>query len=327
MDVTVGEILQKLKTKIFNENELSVYREREETLKKFINIIFNHSVQIIELSVKENSKITFYKDLRIKRSLRRFSDYTAYLTNELDREKIINFCTKQRLFISSNYDIDTSFIVANSYYTSIKYDLYWMTDLKYIDVLDISVNKFKIENLSSYLPQTFSNFESKVLPFFKKDELFSEFKSTLKEIKQTHNAKLYRACNLLILTSIEGIVRKLGEFLIEKQNLDISDKSEYNSLDNFLRKIPWKEDFKIHKNTYDMISGDLDFVKNSNPLEEIEITFKDRLDFLRRRFKDDRDLILHGLENDYGKEWHLFINFKALENVYTTAKYYRDKYK
>jgi hypothetical protein len=67
-------------------------------------------------------------------------------------------------------------------------------------------------------------------------------------------------------------------------------------------------------------------MRKREPLEEIKISFKDRLDFLRRRFKEDRDLILHGLEKDYGKEWNLFVNFSALNQVYETCEYYRKLY-
>ena len=54
----------------------------------------------------------------------------------------------------------------------------------------------------------------------------------------------------------------------------------------------------------------------------IKINLKTRLDFLRKRFKEDRDLILHGLESEYGSNWHLFINFSALAQVHKAVTYY-----
>jgi hypothetical protein len=63
-----------------------------------------------------------------------------------------------------------------------------------------------------------------------------------------------------------------------------------------------------------------------NPLDKVKVNLKTRLDFLRRRFKDDRDLILHGLQDDYGRGWNLFLNFSALSHVYAVLKYYDDLY-
>lgn len=326
MEITVGEIQDKLDTQIFSEADPNPYLERERILKTYIDVVIKHCLQLVELKHEGDRKISHYKDFRIKRSLRRFCDYIAYLAEELDKDKIKTFCDKQKLFIS-NYDIDTSFIIANSYYGSIKYDLYWIYDLKYIDAFNIGVGKFKIEDLSKYLPTTFYKFEKEVIPYFKKQKRFTDYHSSLIEIQAAYKSKLYRSCNLLILVCVEGMVRKLGAFLIEKQNLQLSPKQEYNSLDSFLRNIPWKLDFEISSTEYKMITGDYDFRREGSSLDKIQIGLKDRLDFLRRRFKEDRDLILHGIESDFGKEWHLYINLKALENVFVTIAYYTEKYK
>ena len=328
MDITIGELDKKLTLDIFTENDPKQYLEREETLKRYINICFNHSIQLVELPHQESQKISYYKEQRIKRSLKRLSDYVGYLAHQLDKEKIIEHHKNQGIIPVSNLDIDTSFIIANSYYGSIKYDLYWISNLRYYDALNIATGNFKIEDLSKYLPDSYSQFKNKILPYFKKLEQLKNFKGTLLEICKSYDSKAYRACNLLILTSIEGIVRSLGEFLIEKQNLDINLNQEFNSLDSFLRKIPWKKDYEISNTTYKLLTGDWDFKREkTDPFKNIQIDLKQRLDFLRRRFKEDRDLILHGLESDYGKEWHLFVNFSALGQVYETFEYYMKKYK
>lgn len=328
MKITIGELDKKLTTDIFTENDPKQYLEREETLKRFINICFNHSIQLVELPHKELQKISFYKEQRIQRSLKRLSDYVGYLAHQLDKEKIIEHHKNQGFLSVSNLDIDTSFIIANSYYGSIKYDLYWIDNLIYRDALSIATGNFKIEDLSKYLPDSYSKFQSKILPYFKKLPLLSNFKGTLDEICKAYENKAFRACNLLILTSIEGIVRSLGNFLIEKQKLDIDSTSEFNSLDSFLRKIPWEKDYEISNTKYQLLTGDWDFKREGKDhLKNTQIDLKQRLDFLRRRFKEDRDLILHGLESDYGKEWHLFVNFSALDQVYETFAFYMKKYK
>lgn len=329
MEVTIGEIEDKLNRQIFEKPQKglsSAYYDREKILKQYINLCSEICIHHVTIPHSEKYKVSFYKEHRIKKCLRRLADYIAYLTDQLDETKIKVFCDKQRL-IHTNYDIDLPFIISNSYYGNIQADLYWISEITIYEALELSAGKFKLENLGKKLPQAYDYFIKSSLPFFKKDKLLKEFYPILKEIEVSYKSKTNRACNLLILTSIEGIVRKLGGFLIEKQNIEVSNYDNLNSLDKYLREIKWAKDFDIHRTTYRLIIGDFDFMREREPLEQIKISFKERLDFLRRRFKEDRDLILHGLEKDYGKEWNLFVNFSALNQVYETCEYYRNLYK
>lgn len=328
MDVTFEELDKKMTLDIFTEHDPKQYLEREETLKKYITICLNHSIQLVEMPHKESQKISYYKRQRIKRSLKRLLDYVGYLVHQLDKEKIIQYHKNQGIMSFSDFEIDISFIIANSYYGGIKYDLYWIKNLRHYDALNIVTGNFKIEDLSKYLPDCYAQFKNKILPEFKKAEMLNGFNGTLLEICKTYDIKAYRACNLLILTSVEGIVRALGGYLIEKQNLEISINQEFNSLDTFLRKVPWEKDYEISALKYKLITGDWEFKYDKDDLlKNMKIDLKQRLDFLRRRFKEDRDLILHGLESDYGKEWYLVVNFSALEHVYETFMYYTRLYK
>lgn len=284
-------------------------------------------MQIITLASKEEKEISFYKESRIKESLKKLSDYLSYLVAELERHKIIAFCDKQN-FLVSNFDIDIPFLIGHSYYGNIKYDLYWISDLKLYDAIGIAKGEFDIESFSNYLPETYQEIDSYIHKKVIKNSFYAVFQNTIQEIRNCYTNNLLKACNLLILTLIEGIVRKLGESLIEKQELVINKKSDFNSLDSFLRKIPWKQDFEIMKSEYNRINAKFDFEnKGESNFKKIEITLKERLDFLRRRFKEDRDLILHGLESDYGKKWQTYINLKALEQVFITVEFYQKKYK
>lgn len=324
MEVSIGEIEKKLSIILFKEN--SSYKNREKTLKDYINLCFEMSIQLVELPHKSKHKISHYKELRIKRSLRRICDYIAYLVSELERDKIINFCDSQKLFIL-NYDINTTFLLANSYYGSIETDIYWISDITIYEALDISAGKFDLTSLSKKLPNTVSKFKKTLLPYITNDKVFSMYTDILLEIDKAYDTKLLKACNLLIITLIEGLVRTLGNYLIEKQEIEVENYESLNSLDSFLRKINWKQDFLISQNQYRLLTGDFDFLYDKKPLAQLKITLKDRLDFLRRRFKEDRDLVLHGIDCEYGKEWHLFVNFSALLNVYDVIKYYRELYK
>ena len=327
MEVTIGEIEEKLNKVIFQppkKGTKSPYYQREKILKDYIDLCGKICIQLATLP-EEKNKVSFYKDKRIKKSLRRLTNYIAYLVGQLDERIIKEFCDKQKLF-TNNYDIDLTFIFANSYYGNIKNDLYWISEITIHEALHLSTGHFKVKKLGEKLPDIYQVFKKEILPFYKSDKIFSEFYSILKEIDISYKNKTFRACNLLILTSIEGIVRKLGDYLIEKQNLIVSDYGQLNSLDSFLRKIDWKEDYEISETRYLLLSGDIDFNRKRGHSETITINLKNRLDFLRRRFKEDRDLILHGLENDYGKKWNLFVNLSALKHVFETCKYYKKLY-
>lgn len=328
MPYTVGEIDNKLNTTIFSEK--SMYQEREEILKKYINITVQSCIQLARMP-QEKGIISYYKDFRVKRSMKKLCDYMNYLATELDENRIKDFFAKQKqkhpLFIDHNYDINLSFIFSNSYFGNIEHDLYWISEITVQEALLLSTGKFKIEKLSSKLPNSFQKFKTVVLPFFKQDLHFKKFYPILLEIENCYKNKAFKACNLLILTAIEGLVRDLGLFLIDKQQLEVKNFYSFNSLDSFLRKINWKKDYIISKTRYSLLVGDMDFVTERDSLRDINISLMQRLDFLRRRFKEDRDMILHGLESDYGKEWHLFVNFSALYNVYETCLYYKKLYK
>lgn len=329
MDITMGEIIDALEKEIFIDSERTAYRERERLLKKFIDITWKQSLHIISESTKEDVIQTFYKTERVKHSLRQLSNYIAYLCHQLTRDNIIKYCDKQGILLT-NSDIDISFLLAHSYYGNIEYDLYWISELKLYDAIGIANGSFEIERFSTYLPATYKHFENLTEKQILKNKFYSDFETTFNEIKICYKNNLLKACNLLLLTSIEGLVRKIGGVLVEKQNLRInpSDK-KYNSLDSFLRNIPWEKDFKISVSEYRRITAKMDFDpdRSSSLLDDTNISLKDRLDFLRRRFKEDRDLILHGVENNFGKEWQTYINFKALEEVFETINYYLLKYK
>ena len=132
-----------------------------------------------------------------------------------------------------------------------------------------------------------------------------------------------------MLIAIEGLVRKLGSKLIKWQNLDEKHLvTKYNSLDKFLRAIPWKEDFQIDKGRLMFITGDFVFKKDSSfkEIDNMKINLKTRLDFLRRTFKGERDLILHGQKSDFGEVWDLYRNFSALNEVFLVIKQYEELY-
>ena len=171
------------------------------------------------------------------------------------------------------------------------------------------------------------------MPYLKNSEIYYEFGESLKEALDCYSKKYFRGCNLIILTSIEGMVRKLSNFLAIHHELgdDFSD-DKYNSLNSLLRDVKWKKDYKINSTSLSLLVGQNKTITErrnaiNNGLRDFEIIdLNTRLDFLKGRFKDDRDLILHGSYLDYNKEWNLFLNFSALIETKKVCEYYDEKY-
>ncbi len=289
-------------------------------------------MQNIERPEKISSHQSYYQKVRIKRNIKKLGEYIEYLAGQLDKDKIIEFYNSQKGPLYNHFvDIDMPYLINYSYYGSIIIDILWANDITITEAMYISAGRLKLESLGKKLPSKINELKIKILPFFKNNKIGKKHYSTLKEAVDCLDKKINKGANLLLLTSVEGIVRDLGSFLIQKQNLniDINDR-EYNSLDSFLRKIEWKNDYEISKIRLSLLTGNYELFINRDSndfLQNEQISLKTRLDFLRRRFKEDRDLILHGVESDYGKEWHLFVNLSALSQIYETVKYYLKKYK
>ncbi len=331
--LTLGEILKLLETDIFpvEKGGKSIYRQREETLKRYINLCFEIATQNINRPESTSYNESFYQKKRVEYNIKKLSDYINYLSSQLDKEKILNYYNNQTWLIKSDLDIDISYLIHHSFYGSILIDILWADDITILEAMELSAGKLDLEKLGKKLPNKVKDIKQRVLPFFKNRKVGKRHYSTLEEAIKCYEKGFNKGANLLLMTSIEGIVRDLGEFLVERQGLKINiENKEYNSLDSFLRKIEWKNDFEIDKTELSLITGEYELLINQNirePFEKVQINLKTRLDFLRRRFKEDRDLILHGIESDYGKDWHLFVNFSALSQVYETVKYYDKKYK
>ncbi|MDH5475088.1 MAG: hypothetical protein OEX22_05295 [Cyclobacteriaceae bacterium] len=196
-----------------------------------------------------------------------------------------------------------------------------------------------INSLGRHLPRKIEKVKNNVIPYLKESR-YKRHVSSLEEVLNCSENNLNKACNLLLLTTIEGIVRDLAEFLNEKQNLKLDlNHPKFNSLDSLLRNGNWDDDYEIDEielHTYTQSKEPI-LQNYSKPLSvsekiqrlsnsKIKINLKTRLDFLRRRFKEDRDLILHGQTSEYGSKWHLFTTFSALWQVYLTIKHYDDLY-
>jgi hypothetical protein len=326
---TVGQIIHAMKTELFpgepkNEFERKC-RERERLIKQYLDTCGIICDQHIKKPGLNFDTLSYWKKERSKTCIKNICDYITELVVELDKEKIENHCKTVGLF-RPIFDPDLILLSVNSYYGSVVADVYWISDLTVHEAIQIAGGKLTLEELGNRAPGRISEIKATLQ---KNEEAFSAYAGhieTINEAFSCYEKKYFKAFNLLLLTSIEGMVRSLGLYLVEKQKLSIDpfDK-KYNSLDNFLRNIPWKEDLELSATRVTLLTGNYTRVNYNNlevkridPIQKVQISLKTRLDFLRRRFKENRDLILHGQETQYNKPYHGYINASALKEVIDT---------
>jgi hypothetical protein len=339
-DITIGQLMDALKTNNFSDKPTTDFekkcRAREEGIKQYIDIIGVMIHQHIEKPEFSGGKISFWKDEKIKSCIKNLADYTGELVKELDKEKIESYCRQLTPFnfFRSPFDPDFTLLMLNSYYGTIVTDIYWISEITIHEAMQISGGKLNISELGKRTPSKIAEIQSFLKKHKKRLKEYESHFGTIEEAFNCYKSKYLKAFNLLLLTSIEGLTRNLGLYLVTKQGLVVDPYSEmYNSLDGFLRKIPWKADLKrtrtslsLLTSNYDRINYNDPFTKLPDPMEQISITLKTRLDFLRRRFKENRDLILHGQETEYDKPYYGFVNAAALYEVLETIIECQDIY-
>lgn len=340
---SIGLILEKLKTTIFDfESPLDQFQqdclERENGLKEYLNICMEMITE--HATAPGIKKKTKRQELKSEECVINISKYISELVEELDKSKIEGFC-KSIDRSQFNFDFhtrtpfypDVLFLIQNSFYTVNTSNIMWTNDVSIMDCMKISRGQLDLEELGKYIPSKIESIKKYTLPFLKESELFGAHYEPIKEALLAHKKKLIRSCNLLLMTTIEGMVRNLANFLIVHQELHEKHNEEnYSSLNKLLRDVPWKEDFEIDTSSLSLLIGENKTRKEKisdgvNKLDEtVFVNLSTRLDFLKDRFKDNRDMILHGTYQEYNKNWNLYLNLSALVEVSGVCQRYITMY-
>lgn len=340
-ELTIGKVLESLKKELFTPKEnLSEFEanclERERGLKNAINVCMNQIVELAEAPGLDS--LTKRQQSKSEICLENLSKYADELITELNKEKIEAYCNELKStkgksigIFNRPFDLDLIFLITNSFYTAISTNILWAPDVTVAQAIDISKGKLDLNDLGKHLPKVIQRINKQLLPYLKKSDILSEFYPSIIESLSCYKKKYYRGCNLITITSIEGIVRRLATYLAKHHELSEDFTEEkYSSLNRLLREVNWKKDIEVDSTTLSLILGEGRTRKErqeQHSLNEfITVDLNTRLDFLKGRFKDDRDLILHGSEQDYNKHWNLFLNFSALYETYKVCDYYEKKY-
>lgn len=335
--MTIGELVHRIETDLFPDKPTSDFeqrcKDREVAIKEYIELCRLMIMHHIDKPADIGKKLSFWKKEKIRKNMGNLIKYTEELAEELDKEKIKEYCRSPR-FLLTPFQPDITFLIQNSYYASVITDILWADEITLNEAMEISAGHLNIEDLGKKLPSKIKQTKAIIIPYIRKSKKYLRHAQNLKEAVDCYEKKFYKACNLILMTTIEGFVRDLAEFLNEKQELNVDlAANKYNSLDSLLRNVNWIKDFEISASRLSLIIGQDQTSREQAPHSDdnllgfSKVDLKTRLDFLRRRFKDDRDLILHGVDHDYGKRWNLFLNFSALSHVYEVIIYYDKLYK
>lgn len=327
--ITIGEIISALETDIFDENSsdsfIAFCKKREDGLKKELDII---GLQISNHFEKPGLKypLEFWQIQKSKDCMRRLALYAEYLVSELSKDNIENYCRTHSAFPFniSSFNSDIIFLMMNSFHGSVINDFFWIDDLPLFDMLNIIQGKF--ENIDFKKKTILRVYQ--IEEYLKKDKQIANILRniiSIDEISINLKNNTFRSLNLLLIADIEKSVRNLGNELIEYYNLEIDPNSkEYNSIDSFLRKIPWKSDLNISFSKYSILTCNYDPIHiRLKERDSLNISLKDRLDFLRRRFSLQRNQLFHGQEEDYNYHLNSFVNASALMEVLKTYSEYK----
>lgn len=326
--LTIGEIHCKLDKQLFDKDHTDTLNQkclqRESAIKDKIIRAFNC---LSENAYKPNfeGELNHWQKSKVERNIENLMKYIEKVYLLLDKDEIIDFCEKHDSIFPVTYVTDEFILLVNSFYTSVLLDIVWASDLSISDLINLTKGVIDHRNLAKKLPDKIKQIKKEIIPFFETQEAYSDYIISIKESIESYNHKIFRGASLLILVAIEGLVRKLGKELIIRQNLDKSYLTKkYNSLDSFLRSIPWANDIKIEQSEIMFLTGDYVFKENRENESFDTINLKTRLDFLRRTFKQERDITLHGDMSGLGETWDLYRNYSALFEVYLTIKYYQE---
>ncbi|ASS48332.1 MAG: hypothetical protein A3D31_08795 [Candidatus Fluviicola riflensis] len=336
--ITIAQILEKLETEYVlsvEDDFQALCRMRELKIKETINLCMNQIVELAEAPGIEN--LTTRQKYKAENCVENLTIYISELMGLLTLDKLIEACDeiqKSNLPVMRTipFEPDIIFLIQNSFHSAIAANILWAPKITVTQAIGIGRGDLDLDDLGKHLPDLLNDVKLKVIPFLKSTDRYSGFENSIDEALKCYDMNLYRACNLLIMTTIEGMVRQLATFLAENHDLKNFSEEKYTSLNSLLRNVSWKKDYKIDLTRLELITDQRYRARNMvHDFQIIDdeyamVDINTRLDFLKGRFKDDRDLILHCSYQDYNKKWNLFLNFSALCEVQQTCSYYEKRY-
>lgn len=366
-------------------------QERIEELKSFKRLA---NKILAENKKLQKEKHPSWMSQTVQENIKSLQQIIKSLNHDLSEKKLDEYSSAPDDFFGSlairvRQSNALSFFGEVSKYTvpgSVTYDINWLTDFTLADKIDIALGIKPPDFLASYLPATLIHVKNKLLPelsqHFPEQASVLDTAITLCEEKDTVSA------NILLMTLIEGIVRRFCVWLAQAQGL-VSTKEEAEqlvgskqSLEGVITRIDWNRE--VEMKTIDLLAY-YDYVTEPEVTEAKEvversvtarkklvagtgqladtleaaikkelpdetakatslkiianiqrfvddminfsahktkISLKVHLHFLIRRFKEDRNTLIHGSFEGFDAQWKTYTYLCALIKVYGVFKTY-----
>lgn len=334
----------------------------------------------------QNINVNLHSD-KISEYLKATCQSPADLTNEDNRMKVLrDFSTVMRQ--GSNFSLLMRIIKCSPKISYVN-DLTWFKHGTVQEHIEYGLGKTNESVFEKYLPYQLEKIKALestffIKPFFRNDLIL------LNSIQQLVKSKNFIPANILVITLIEGLVRKFCFLVYKKQNPEKSQNEieqciyvAKSSFEALICKTEWEKDILIqfpelltdyshtenpiitniekklalHKKANEKIEEELTrfqislsmHLENPNTtdenfsiiglrhLEELKseldnlMTEEDKsvaigldifLDFLVKKFKDDRNHIIHGKYSFFKEKWRTLVYLSALEAVVNKITWY-----
>ena len=272
--LTIGEIIDKLKTQIFDfdnpSDKQKDYLERENGIKRTID---NCMMQMHEFAIAPGlDKITKRQKLKTEKCIENLLRYVKQLMDELDAEKIKTYCDnlkkeKEKPFsfnLNKPFEPDLTFMLSNSFNIAIRTEILWSRRVTVLQAIKISKGELDLDDLGRHLPDLLEKIKTKIIPSLKNSKFYLPFIDSINEAIKCYDKKLYQGCNLILMTTIEGMVRDLANYLSKPHELgeDFSE-DKFMSLNSLLRDVNWKKDIEIDETRLSLMLGKAKTLKES----------------------------------------------------------------
>ncbi|MCD8416114.1 hypothetical protein LNI90_11510 [Tenacibaculum dicentrarchi] len=269
---------------------------------------------VVEKNIKELKKIIFNLNKELSTT-----KLNAYTQNQISSNKssfLQNFDIQEHMnnmwFGSQKFEI--------MYYSptfSIIHDLYWIEDGIVGEKIDVTLGKKSPDIYGKYLHDKLKLIECEIFPLLKSKKSLTDSQDIINTAITSIKKGNYSTGNILMITAIEGIIRKLCKHIYSLQNPNSSSKevdnyiySQFLSLEKLLTQGDFKPDFEIS-----IIDG---YILNkhviSEELEKFEnlyIEFLKNNDWIKSNFDDLSTKSIEAIKNgDKEKAIKILLDFQ-----------------
>lgn len=273
--------------------------------------------------------------------------------------------------------------------SNVIHDVIWIDRITEDDIIQIAMNQTISGVIEKYYEEAISNVKEKTIQNLMRNENYKEDVELIENAINLSRKESFIASNILLITAIESIVRKIGLYVYKKQNPELDSTSievyiyeTFMSLEGLILKGNWKDDIfvtdteieikygnildpRISEHEEEIMSQRFEFIslnrellhlsselgkdvtettktvlneeitsrllntiKLLEPAIEIKNKITDRIyeknhkidfsilfNFLARRYKEDRNKIIHGKYSEYNSKYKNTIYLYALQEV------------